>query len=199
MSVALSADKRQQILDLLDEEPSDHRIARTVGVGTRTVQRYRAGEIPAQPGPATDDQCRNGHRYPENRRVTKKGAVDCYACRRERQRAWDRKNPWTSRYPKPTPPPRPTPPPIRGNWRDLAICRKEKPDLFFPVGRTAPALLQTEAARAVCYRCPALNPCARWALETGVEHGVWGGYDERQRRAALRRRARNRARKETAA
>lgn len=34
--------------------------------------------------------------------------------------------------------------------RHGALCREEDPDLFFPIGSTGPALLQTEEAKAVC-------------------------------------------------
>lgn len=200
---ALPAAKRQQILDLIAENFGDRRIACTVGVGVRTVCRYRAGIIPAKPGAATDEHCSHGHPYPANRGTRKNGENYCTACRREQTRAWDQRNPRTNHKAKPAPsaPPRPTPPPlpVHGDWRTHALCRGQDPELFFPLGKTAPALRQTETARAICYRCPALDPCAGWALETGQEHGVWGGYDEHERRAALRRRARNPARKETAA
>lgn len=197
---ALPAAKRQQILDLIAEDSSDRHIACTVGVGVRTVCRYRAGIIPAKPGAATDEHCSHGHPYPANRGTRKNGENYCTACRREQTRAWDQRNPRTNHKAKPAPSatsaaPRPTPPPLpaHGDWRTYAACRGEDPELFFPIGKTAAALRQTEAARAVCYRCPALEACARWALDTGQQHGVWGGYDEREIAAIRRKRARRRS------
>ncbi|MET9497425.1 WhiB family transcriptional regulator [Streptomyces sp. NPDC006552] len=78
-------------------------------------------------------------------------------------------------------------------WRDRAACRDEYPDLFFPIGATAAALAQTEEAKRVCQGCPVSVQCLRWALETGQEHGVWGGLTEDERRRLRRRRARQQA------
>ncbi|HEY9329395.1 MAG TPA: WhiB family transcriptional regulator [Streptomyces sp.] len=78
------------------------------------------------------------------------------------------------------------------NWRMLAACREEDPDLFFPIGSTGPALVQTEDAKAVCRSCPVRQECLRWALDNGQDAGVWGGLDETERRA-LKRRSRRRA------
>ncbi|MFI1167448.1 WhiB family transcriptional regulator [Streptomyces sp. NPDC020801] len=75
------------------------------------------------------------------------------------------------------------------NWRDHAACRQEDPDLFFPIGTTGPALLQTEQAKAVCRRCPVSEQCLEWALNTDQTIGVWGGTSETERRALKRRRA----------
>ncbi|GHD85877.1 WhiB family transcriptional regulator [Streptomyces naganishii] len=75
------------------------------------------------------------------------------------------------------------------NWRDRAACRQEDPDLFFPIGTTGPALLQTEQAKAVCRRCPVQEQCLEWAMETDQAIGVWGGTSENERRALKRRRA----------
>jgi WhiB family redox-sensing transcriptional regulator len=76
------------------------------------------------------------------------------------------------------------------DWRHVAACRDEDPELFFPVGNTGPALVQIEQAKAVCRRCAATEPCLSWALESGQEAGVWGGLSEDERRALRRTRAR---------
>lgn len=73
------------------------------------------------------------------------------------------------------------------DWRQHAACRHEDPDLFFPIGTSGPALLQTEQAKAVCRRCPVREPCLEWALETDQTLGVWGGTSETERRALKRR------------
>ena len=79
------------------------------------------------------------------------------------------------------------------DWRHGAACLDEDPELFFPIGNTTgPALLQIEEAKAVCRRCEKLDPCLRWALDTGHGAGVWGGLSEDERRALKRRNARAR-------
>ncbi|MFD1667776.1 WhiB family transcriptional regulator [Streptomyces calvus] len=79
------------------------------------------------------------------------------------------------------------------NWRNSAACRTEDPDLFFPIGTSGPALMQTEQAKAVCRGCPVREPCLEWALETGQSIGVWGGTSETERRALKRRTGARRA------
>jgi len=44
-------------------------------------------------------------------------------------------------------------------WRDRAACLSEDPELFFPIGTTGPALIQTEEAKAVCRRCEVIEDC----------------------------------------
>ncbi|XVV39765.1 WhiB family transcriptional regulator (plasmid) [Streptomyces sp. CA-100214] len=83
--------------------------------------------------------------------------------------------------------------PVNTDWRARSACRTEDPDLFFPLGNTGPALLQIQEAKAVCRRCPVMERCLQWALESGQEHGVWGGTHEDERRRMKRRAARKRA------
>ncbi|MFF0200487.1 WhiB family transcriptional regulator [Streptomyces sp. NPDC005017] len=73
------------------------------------------------------------------------------------------------------------------DWQDRAGCRHEDPDLFFPIGTSGPALLQTRQAKAVCERCPVREPCLQFALRTAQVSGVWGGTGEGERRLLLRR------------
>ena len=79
------------------------------------------------------------------------------------------------------------------NWRHLAACLKEDPELFFPIGVSRPVRAQVKRAKEVCAGCPVQDPCLRWALETGVDHGVWGGLSEEERRSMKRRSARRAA------
>jgi WhiB family redox-sensing transcriptional regulator len=72
------------------------------------------------------------------------------------------------------------------DWRHEAACQDEDPELFFPVGTTGPAELQTEEAKAVCSFCPVRTECLAWAFDTGQDAGVWGGMSEAERRKAVR-------------
>ena len=78
------------------------------------------------------------------------------------------------------------------DWRHRAACLDEDPELFFPIGNTGPALQQIDEAKAVCRRCPVVDTCLKWALESGQDAGVWGGLSEDERRALKRRTARAR-------
>jgi WhiB family transcriptional regulator, redox-sensing transcriptional regulator len=77
-------------------------------------------------------------------------------------------------------------------WHEYAACRREDPELFFPVGTTGPALAQLQEAKQVCAGCPVQSMCLEWALVAGIDHGVWGGCSEEERRALKRRSARRR-------
>ncbi|MDX2561936.1 WhiB family transcriptional regulator [Streptomyces sp. NPDC087219] len=79
------------------------------------------------------------------------------------------------------------------SWRASAACQDVDPDLFFPVGTGAPALVQAEEAKEICRGCPVREACLDWAMDDSRQvTGVWGGLDENERRA-LKRRLRNRA------
>ncbi len=76
------------------------------------------------------------------------------------------------------------------NWQALGACRDEDPDLFFPIGHSPQALEQTEEAKRVCWRCPVMQLCGQYALETRQDLGVWGGMSEYDRRRLVRRKGR---------
>jgi WhiB family transcriptional regulator, redox-sensing transcriptional regulator len=80
------------------------------------------------------------------------------------------------------------------DWRSQAACRQVDPELFFPIGNSGPALLQIEEAKQVCRRCPVVQECLHWAIDSGQDAGVWGGMSEDERRALKRRTVRLRAR-----
>lgn len=73
------------------------------------------------------------------------------------------------------------------DWRHRAACLGEDPELFFPIGNTGTSLIQIEEAKAVCRRCPVMDTCLHWALDTRQDAGIWGGLSEDELRAAKRR------------
>jgi len=73
-------------------------------------------------------------------------------------------------------------------WRESAACRSLDTDLFFPIGKTGPAVAEIQRAKAVCASCPVRQPCLAFALDTHQGYGIWGGYDEDERRVMLRQR-----------
>jgi WhiB family redox-sensing transcriptional regulator len=77
--------------------------------------------------------------------------------------------------------------PTSRDWKDLGPCRNEDPELFFPIGSSPQALAQEEEAKRVCWRCPVMQRCGQWAVETRQDAGVWGGMSERDRRLLHRR------------
>ena len=67
-------------------------------------------------------------------------------------------------------------------WREDAACRNTNPDLFFPVGSTAEAVEETQAAIALCRRCPVRAQCLEFAMVTNQRDGIWGATSEDDRR-----------------
>ena len=68
-------------------------------------------------------------------------------------------------------------------WMLRAVCRGASPSEFFPSDGVG-----VDVARRVCEHCPVKSECLEYALEYRIEHGVWGGAAERERRRILRRR-----------
>lgn len=70
----------------------------------------------------------------------------------------------------------------RESWRESAACRDADHELFFPISAAGSSLAEIRKAKAICARCPVQPECLRYALATGQEYGIWGGYDEHERR-----------------
>ena len=66
-------------------------------------------------------------------------------------------------------------------WVSKALCRTTDPEELFVRGAA-----QRKAA-VFCRHCPVLQECGADALDHHVEHGVWGGMTERQRRTLLKK------------
>ena len=68
-------------------------------------------------------------------------------------------------------------------WMGQGRCRDLDPAVFFPSDG-----IGVQAAQRICSECPVKGPCLEYALDNRVDHGVWGGTSERERRRILRRR-----------
>ena len=68
-------------------------------------------------------------------------------------------------------------------WMDAGNCRSVSPSVFFPSDGVG-----VDIARQVCQDCPVKAPCLEHALRNRIDHGVWGGASERERRRILRQR-----------
>lgn len=73
--------------------------------------------------------------------------------------------------------------PPQGEWVAAAACRDSDPALWFQEGRGTSSYLE---ARKVCFSCPVREECLGWALEAGVQDGMWGGLNPTQRRTRRR-------------
>jgi WhiB family redox-sensing transcriptional regulator len=74
------------------------------------------------------------------------------------------------------------------HWRQGAACRDQDPELFFPLTDLGPGARQADRAKAVCARCPVRTECLDYALDNGLDHGIFGGATETERRELRRAR-----------
>jgi WhiB family redox-sensing transcriptional regulator len=56
------------------------------------------------------------------------------------------------------------------------LCTQNNPEVFYP--ETG---VNATVARAICRRCPMLERCGLYALDTTQHWGVWGGLTEKER------------------
>lgn len=68
-------------------------------------------------------------------------------------------------------------------WMADGNCRLHPPATFFPSDGVG-----VDRARKICKGCPVGEQCLEYALENRIDHGVWGGCSERERRRILKRR-----------
>lgn len=63
------------------------------------------------------------------------------------------------------------------DWRARGSCSKVDPNLWFAVGA-----LEHKVAKRICRACPVRGECLSYAMDAPVDHGIWGGLTERERR-----------------
>jgi len=69
------------------------------------------------------------------------------------------------------------------DWMARGNCRFEPPATFFPCDGVG-----VEVAKRICATCAVKGLCLEYALANRIDHGVWGGTSERQRRRILKKR-----------
>ncbi len=67
-------------------------------------------------------------------------------------------------------------------WVVHAKCADLPRSTFFPSD-----VIGAEVAKRICAGCAVRRQCLAYALANRIEHGVWGGATERERRRKLRR------------
>ena len=67
------------------------------------------------------------------------------------------------------------------DWRAKGLCSQSDPDLWFSVGA-----LDHKQAKLICGQCEVRQQCLQYAVSAPVEHGIWGGLTERERRKVRR-------------
>ena len=68
-------------------------------------------------------------------------------------------------------------------WMAVGNCAHQSPATFFPSDGVG-----VEVARRICASCPVREACLEHALANRIDHGVWGGASERERRRILKKR-----------
>ena len=68
-------------------------------------------------------------------------------------------------------------------WMVKGNCRNYPPAVFFPSDGVG-----VDRARRICATCQVADDCLEYALVNRIDHGVWGGASERERRRILKRR-----------
>lgn len=70
-------------------------------------------------------------------------------------------------------------------WAHRGKCYGEDPDIWFPSDGDG-----VRKAQRICATCPVKTQCLEYALENNIDHGIWGGKSERERRRIRRIRRR---------
>ena len=69
------------------------------------------------------------------------------------------------------------------DWRALALCASSgESELWFAVGA-----LEHKKAKSICRHCDVQRECLSYAMDEPVDHGIWGGLTERERRRHRRK------------
>ncbi|MDZ7786231.1 MAG: WhiB family transcriptional regulator [Candidatus Saccharibacteria bacterium] len=70
-------------------------------------------------------------------------------------------------------------------WMEDGDCRDHPPETFFPSDGIGVLI-----AQRICAECLVQEECLDYAVTERIDHGVWGGTSERQRRRMIKKRQR---------
>lgn len=73
-------------------------------------------------------------------------------------------------------------------WQARAACRGPQAAVFFPpthFERKDEKEDRERRAKAICGACAVQRPCLDYALRIREPHGIWGGMNENERKAAI--------------
>lgn len=65
---------------------------------------------------------------------------------------------------------------MRSNWKEMAKCKGEDVDFFFPEQNCGDGL----QIRRYCADCPVRLDCAEYAIVNNIRWGWWGGLSQNQ-------------------
>lgn len=69
------------------------------------------------------------------------------------------------------------------DWQHFAACRDaDDAELWHPVGSSIGAQPQADDAKAICSTCRVREHCLQFALQQRIDHGIYGGLTEGERR-----------------
>jgi WhiB family transcriptional regulator, redox-sensing transcriptional regulator len=77
---------------------------------------------------------------------------------------------------------------LDASWMEQAACRHEGNELFFPTDVGTSNSMHKVARERYCNGCPVKRQCLEFAIRLDIDHGLWGGASERQRREMRRER-----------
>ena len=73
-------------------------------------------------------------------------------------------------------------------WQVRAACRGPNTSVFYPplhLEKRSDKRWRERQAKDICATCSVTRECLDYALETGEQHGIWGGLNEMERQKLL--------------
>jgi|ETN02SMinimDraft_4_1059925.scaffolds.fasta_scaffold200219_2 WhiB family redox-sensing transcriptional regulator len=71
-------------------------------------------------------------------------------------------------------------------WIDAAACSGHDTSLWFGKSSTPNFFRDAKIAKAICATCPVQTRCLEFAMVNMIDHGIWGGRNQRERHTLRR-------------